>query len=113
MEAAKGGCVGYCVQSNCTFRQAVSFPDVLHVGLSVVKVTTSSVFYNVAVFKRERSDACAYGRFVHVFVNTAVKPPKVSENTGRNPTTVSQILGEYKGEGVYCDINMGAIRRGN
>ena len=37
----------------------------------------------------------------------------VSENTGRNPTTVSQILGEYKGKGVYCDINMGAIRRGN
>jgi len=31
--------VGYCVHSYCTFREAVSFPDVLHVGLSVVKVT--------------------------------------------------------------------------
>jgi len=59
--------VANCVHSDCTFTQAVSFPDVLHVGLSVAQMSECSVVYNVAMFKREVSDACAYGRFIHVF----------------------------------------------
>jgi len=71
--------VGYCVDSYCTFRKATAFPDVLHVGLSVAKTTNSSVIYNVAVFKREVADACAYGRFVHVFVDRSAKEPKATK----------------------------------
>ena len=61
--------VGYVVNSQCQYREAISYPDKIEVGLRVDKLGTSSVTYGVAIFKEGSEQACAYGSFIHVFVD--------------------------------------------
>lgn len=61
--------VGYVVHSSCNYRSGIAFPDVLEVGITVLKLGNSSVTYGLAIFKKGETEAVAYGEFVHVFVN--------------------------------------------
>lgn len=63
--------VGYVVSSTCTFRKGVAYPDEIEAGLKVDKLGTSSVTYNVGIFKQGEDEACANGGLVHVFVDRA------------------------------------------
>lgn len=61
--------VGYVVNSQCHYRAPIAYPDKIEVGLRVNKLGNRSVTYGVAIFKQEQEEACAYGDFVHVFVD--------------------------------------------
>ena len=63
--------VGYVVESNCTYRKGIAYPDRIEVGLRVNRLGNSSVEYGLGIFKEGDSEACAYGSFVHVFVERA------------------------------------------
>jgi acyl-CoA thioester hydrolase len=63
-----GRVVGFVVSSSCDYFAPVAFPERIEVGLRVGKLGTSSVQYELAVFRQGESLACAAGRFVHVFV---------------------------------------------
>lgn len=63
--------VGYVVNSQCQYRAPISYPEKIEVGLRVNKLGNSSVTYGVAIFKEGDEQACAYGDFVHVFVERA------------------------------------------
>lgn len=73
LDIAKGEVIGVCAESQCTYLQSASFPDALDGALRVAKVGTSSVVYEIAIFRGE--DACAHGRFVHVFVDRGSRKP--------------------------------------
>lgn len=60
--------IGLVVSSYCDYFSPVSFPDVLDLGLRVAKLGTSSVTYEVGVFRRGEEDVKAVGGFTHVFV---------------------------------------------
>jgi acyl-CoA thioester hydrolase len=56
--------IGIVAESGCRFLRAASFPDTLHAGLAVERLSTSSVVYRIALFRNDEETACAVGRFV-------------------------------------------------
>ncbi len=61
--------------SACDYFASLAFPDRIQVGLRVGTLGTSSVQYELAVFKDGVEEACAAGRFVHVFVDRQSNRP--------------------------------------
>ena len=61
--------IGVIVHSNCNYIKAIAYPDKIEAGLTVKKLGKSSVTYGIGIFRQGESAACAYGEFVHVFVN--------------------------------------------
>jgi acyl-CoA thioester hydrolase len=70
-----GEVVGFVVSSACDYFASVAFPEALEVGMRVGKLGNSSVQYELAIFKAGDDQACAAGRFVHVFVERASNRP--------------------------------------
>jgi len=74
--------IGYVVETQCIYRKPLSFPEAIDAGMRVVKLGTSSVIYEIGIFRRGEDDAAAMGRFVHVWVDRATQrsapiPPKI------------------------------------
>lgn len=63
--------VGYVVNSGCSYRSSIAYPDRIEAGLRVIKLGNSSVTYGVGIFKEGEAEASAFGEFIHVFVNRA------------------------------------------
>ena len=61
--------IGLVVESRCTYRAPLAYPDPLRAGLRVDKLGNRSVTYGIAIFKEGESQAAAHGTFVHVFVD--------------------------------------------
>ncbi len=70
-----GEVVGFVVSSACDYFSSIAFPDALEVGLRVGKLGNSSVQYELAIFRAGEAQACAAGRFVHVFVERVSNRP--------------------------------------
>jgi acyl-CoA thioester hydrolase len=70
-----GAVVGFVVSSSCDYFASIAFPDRIEIGLRVGKLGNSSVQYELAVFKAGEDEACAAGRFVHVFVDRESNRP--------------------------------------
>ncbi len=75
LDIHEGEVVGFVVSSACDYFASVAFPECIEVGLRVGKLGNSSVQYELAVFKVGEAEACAAGRFVHVFVERASNRP--------------------------------------
>lgn len=65
--------IGVVVHSNCTYIKAIAYPDKIQAGLSVKKLGNSSVTYSIGIFKKNENSPCAYGEFIHVFVDRKTK----------------------------------------
>jgi acyl-CoA thioester hydrolase len=70
-----GAVVGFVVSSSCDYFASIAFPERIEVGLRVGKLGNSSVQYELAIFKAGEDEACAAGRFVHVFVDRTSNRP--------------------------------------
>lgn len=58
--------VSLVVETGCTYFAPISFPDTVHCGLRVAHLGTSSVRYEIGIFRNDEARACAQGHFVHV-----------------------------------------------
>ena len=67
--------IGLVAHSNCTYIKAIAYPDKIDAGLSVKKLGNSSVTYSIGIFKKGENTPCAYGEFVHVFVDKKDNQP--------------------------------------
>ncbi len=67
--------IGLVVETGCTYATALSFPDVVDAGIRVAKIGTSSVRYEVGLFKAGEDLAAAEGYFVHVYVDATTRRP--------------------------------------
>jgi acyl-CoA thioester hydrolase len=67
--------IGIVAETSCRFLRPISFPDLLQIGVRLEKAGTSSVIYQLAVFRREEVEASAVGRFVHVYVDAGTRRP--------------------------------------
>jgi acyl-CoA thioester hydrolase len=67
--------IGLCVESGCRYVAPAAYPEDLDAGLRVTKLGTSSVRYEVALFRVDSADVCAFGFFVHVFVDRETRRP--------------------------------------
>ena len=81
LDIHNGSVVGFVVSSSCDYFASIAFPDRIEIGLRVGKLGNSSVQYELAVFKADEEEACAAGRFVHVFVDrSSNRPVSIPEN---------------------------------
>ena len=67
--------IGLVVETFCRFHKSFTFPDVVDVGLRVRKLGSSSVTYEIGLFRQGDDDPAATGHFVHVWVNRATGRP--------------------------------------
>lgn len=70
-----GDVIGLCVESQCTFKQSLAFPETVDAGLRVAKLGNSSVHYEIGLFRAGVEEPAATGRFVHVFVDWENRRP--------------------------------------
>lgn len=61
--------IGLVVDSACSFLQELSYPEIIEVGVAIKKIGTTSLTYDLAIFKQGQNEASAQGHFVHVFVD--------------------------------------------
>jgi len=61
--------IGLVVESRCTYRAPLAYPDRLRAGLRVDKLGNRSVTYGIGIFKEGEAQPAAHGYFVHVFVD--------------------------------------------
>jgi acyl-CoA thioester hydrolase len=83
-----GEVIGLCVESRCRYLSPAAYPDELEAGLRVGKLGRSSVRYEIAVFRAGEEEPCAFGHFVHVFVERATRratavPDRIRESLER------------------------------
>ena len=53
----------------------MAFPDVVSAGIKVHRLGTSSVTYEVGLFRNDDETAAAQGHFVHVYVDRVTNTP--------------------------------------
>jgi acyl-CoA thioester hydrolase len=67
--------VGLVVDTHCRYFSSIAFPDTVHAGLRVAHLGTSSIRYEIALFRNDAEIASAQGHFVHVYVDRATNKP--------------------------------------
>ena len=81
LDIRAGDAVGLCVESHCSYRAPIAFPESVEAGLRVGRLGRSSVRYELAIFKADEEAAAAEGWFVHVFVDaTSHRPTPMPES---------------------------------
>ncbi|GAA1564702.1 thioesterase family protein [Kribbella sancticallisti] len=75
LDIHRGEVIGLCVESACTFKQSLAFPETVDAGLRVSKLGNSSVHYEIGLFRSGSDEPAATGRFVHVFVDRENRRP--------------------------------------
>lgn len=65
--------IGLVVETSCRFAAPLSFPETIEVGLAVTKLGTSSVVYEIGIFREGAEAPAAVGRFVHVYVDAVTR----------------------------------------
>lgn len=77
-----GEVVGFVVDSGCSYFQSLSFPDIVYAGIRVSKLGTSSVRYEIGLYRNDDALPAAFGHFVHVYVDRqSQRPVPVPERT--------------------------------
>jgi acyl-CoA thioester hydrolase len=75
LDPAAGAVIGLCIESQCTFRAPLSFPEQIRCGLRVGKIGRSSVRYELVLYGEGCEQPAASGHFVHVYVDRASRKP--------------------------------------
>ena len=71
-----GDQIGLVVETGCRYFSELAFPDTVTAGIRVARLGTSSVRYEVGLFRNEEGTAAAEGFFVHVYVDRETRRPK-------------------------------------
>jgi len=76
--------IGLVVETQCQYFKSIAYPDVVHVGIRVAKLGTSSVRYEIGLFANDDDAIAAKGHFVHVYVDRATnKSVPIPDKTRR------------------------------
>ncbi|MFT7405319.1 acyl-CoA thioesterase [Zhongshania sp.] len=75
LDIANSPAIGLVIETQCRYFSAVSFPDLIVVGIKVEHLGNSSVRYQTAIFRNDEDSASAVGNFVHVYVDRNTNKP--------------------------------------
>lgn len=75
LDFIKGSTIGFVVETKCSYFAPVAFPDRVRAGLRVAHLGTSSVRYEIGIFRNDETTAAAQGYFVHVYVDRVTNRP--------------------------------------
>jgi len=68
--------IGMVVETGCRYFAELAYPDTVTAGLRVASIGTSSVRYEIGLFRNASDKAAAEGFFVHVYVDRASRRPE-------------------------------------
>jgi acyl-CoA thioester hydrolase len=75
LDLKSGKTVFLVVETGCQYFSELAFPDVITSGINLRKLGTSSVTYEVGLFRGASNIAAAQGHFVHVHVDLKTRRP--------------------------------------
>lgn len=67
--------IGLAIESHCNYHAPVCFPDVVDVCVRIGRVGTTSLRYEVGIFRKDDELPAATAHFVHVFVDPGSHRP--------------------------------------
>ncbi|WP_242124216.1 thioesterase family protein [Sphingobium sp. Sx8-8] len=67
--------IGLVVETGCRYAAPISFPETVDAGIRVAQLGTSSVRYEIGLFRGDEEEASAEGFFVHVYVDRDSRRP--------------------------------------
>ena len=76
LDIHQGEQVGLIVETGCRYFAEMAFPDVVTAGIRVARLGTSSVRYELGLFRNDDEEAAAEGFFIHVYVEKATRKPQ-------------------------------------
>ena len=76
--------IGLCVESHCAFAAPLVFPETVEAGLRIGRLGTSSVRYEIGLFRDQVEAPAATGYFVHVFVDRVTRRPVPLDEAARS-----------------------------
>ncbi|MEQ8480653.1 MAG: thioesterase family protein [Hoeflea sp.] len=82
-----GAVIGLVVETGCRYHAEAAFPDEVTAGIAVARLGTSSVTYEIGLFRNGEEVAFADGRFVHVYVDSSTRRPAALPDTWRSKLT--------------------------
>ena len=77
LDIAKSSVIGLVAETHCNYFSPLAFPELVRAGLRVAHLGTSSVRYEIGLFRGSEDAAAAQGHFVHVYVDRATGKPVV------------------------------------
>ena len=90
LEIGKSETIGLVVGTSCDYFAPISFPDSVTAGLRAAKVGSSSVTYEIGLFRNNETTASAQGHFVHVYVDEkSRRPVKISDGMRTKLASIS------------------------
>lgn len=75
LDIARSTAVGLVVETQCRYASPIAFPDLVTAGMRVARLGTSSVRYELGLFRDDEDAASAEGHFIHVYVDRATNRP--------------------------------------
>mgnify|MGYP000045847350 CR=1 FL=1 len=75
LDIRQGPVIAYVVETSCRFHRSLTFPEVVTAGLRITRLGTSSVTYDIGLFREDDETPAATGRFVHVWVDRQSERP--------------------------------------
>ena len=75
LDIHRGPVIGLCAESHCEFRAPLAFPETVQAGLRLSRLGTTSVRYEIGLYREDASEPAATGWFVHVFVDRERRRP--------------------------------------
>jgi acyl-CoA thioester hydrolase len=69
LDIRAGETIGFVVETSCTYEKPIAFPDRVTAGIRVGRIGTSSVRYEIGIFRNDDDESAAHGHFVHVYVD--------------------------------------------
>ena len=75
LDVEHGATIGLVVETQCKYFAPLVFPERVEAGLRVTRLGTTSVRYEVGLFKDGDVQPAAEGHFVHVYVDRATRRP--------------------------------------
>jgi len=75
LDIEHGDTIGLVVETQCNYFGPLTFPQRVDAGLRVARLGTSSVRYEIGLFREHDAQPAAQGHFVHVYVARATRRP--------------------------------------
>lgn len=75
LDIASSPVIGLVAETRCRYFAPMCYPDEVYAGVRVAHIGTSSVRYEIGLFRNSEPTACAEGSFVHVYVNRTSRRP--------------------------------------
>ncbi len=67
--------IGLVIETKCTYFQPMAFPDLVTAALRVARLGTSSVTYEIGLYRNDDDEPAALGTFTHVYVDRQTRRP--------------------------------------